>query len=200
LPEIEQRKFVKKFRDQPHHQSQIMHTLPELVCGAYLSNLGFQVVHEFRLNGKTPDWCFVDDKTIPQAFIDTATIHIDKETDDDIERQLRAKGVATYWMNGKNNNVDRLYTAIQKKAVEYRELSDSLLLPFIIAMRSDFRIQFDLEEILSCLLSDEYGIFMLYPHVSGLLLFEDHGAQYAFRYFENSKSVRKFNLRDGLYP
>jgi hypothetical protein len=200
LPEVEQRKFLKKFRDQPHNEPQIMHTLAELVCGAYLSSLGFQFVHELELNNKAPDWCIMGDKMSPEAFIDVITIHIDKETDDDIERQLHAKRLASYWMNGRNNNTDRLYSAIQKKATECRELANALLLPFVIAVHSDFRVKFDPEEILSCLLPDEYGIFTLYPHVSGLLFFEDHGTQYAFRFFENSKSVRKFNLKDGLYP
>ncbi len=200
LPDSEQRKFVRKFREQPHDEAQIMHTLMELVCGAYLSSLGFQVIHEFKLNSETPDWCIVDDKLTPQAITDVVTIHIDKETDIDIENQLKAKNVAAYWMNGKSNNVDRLYKVIQAKSVKYRELVDSMSLPFVVAVHSDFRIQFDPNEILGCLLPNEYGIFALYPYVSGLLFFEDYGAQYNFQYFGNLNCVRKFNLGNGRYP
>ena len=137
---------------------------------------------------------------MPQAFLDVVTIHIDKETDIDIENQLRIKSVAAYRMNGKSNNVDRLYEKIKEKVINYRELANSLLLPFIVAVHSDFRIQFDPDEILTCLLPEEYGLFNLYSHFSGLLFFDEHGAHYDFRYFENPKCSRKFNLPEGRYP
>ncbi len=36
LEESAQQKFVKMFRQQPHDQAQVMHTLRELILGAYL--------------------------------------------------------------------------------------------------------------------------------------------------------------------
>ena len=35
--ENDERKFIKKFREQPHDSDQVMHTFKELILGAYLS-------------------------------------------------------------------------------------------------------------------------------------------------------------------
>ena len=60
--EEDQKKFIKKFRKQPHDSDQVMHTFRELILGAYLSSIGFNVRNDFSINAKTPDWCILDDK------------------------------------------------------------------------------------------------------------------------------------------
>ncbi len=200
LLDSEQQKFIKKFREQPHNQAQIMHTLMELVCGAYVGSLGFQIIHEYRINSDTPDWCIVDDENSPQVIVEFVDFHIDLGTEKYIEEQKKTKMAIGYRMNGKKNNIDRLYESIRKKAQAYRDLVDNLNLPYVIALHPDFLISLDLEEVLSCLTPEEHGIFNLYPHVSGLLFFEDSGAQYKFQYMGNSKCLRKFDLPEGSYP
>jgi hypothetical protein len=200
LLESEQRKFVKKFRQQPHDQAQVMHTMVELVCGAYLSSKGFIVIHEKRLNNLTPDWCIVDEEYFPQAIIELVNFHIDLETEKYIEEQKKIKKVIGYRRDGNRNNINRLYESIRNKAQDYCNLANILNLPYVIALHPDFLISLDLEEVLSCLASEEHGLFNLYPHFSGLLFFENRGAQYVFQYIDNSKCLRKFNLIDGYYP
>ncbi len=58
--EEDQRKFVKKFREQPHDSDQIKHTFRELVLGAYLGSNSFRVKHDYVIDDQTPDWSILD--------------------------------------------------------------------------------------------------------------------------------------------
>jgi len=91
ISEIDERKFVKKFRKQPHDSEQIMHTFRELVLGAYLSSSGFTVRHDYVVKDKTPDWCILDDKSVTVGIVELASFHLDKATEIEIEQQLEAK-------------------------------------------------------------------------------------------------------------
>jgi hypothetical protein len=51
IPEEDARKFVKKFREQPHSEVQVMHTLRELAIGAFLGSQGFTVHAEPAIDG-----------------------------------------------------------------------------------------------------------------------------------------------------
>ena len=53
-------KFLRKFREQAGDSDQNMHTFRELVLGAYLGSSGFDVRYDYRVDGKTPDWCIVE--------------------------------------------------------------------------------------------------------------------------------------------
>ncbi len=58
--EEDERKFVKKFRQQPHDQSQVLHSFRELILGAFLASNGFEVKHDYAIDNKTPDWSIFD--------------------------------------------------------------------------------------------------------------------------------------------
>jgi len=56
-------KFVRKFRQQPHNEAQILHTYRELVLGAYLASNGLKVRYDYKVDTKTPDWAILDEKS-----------------------------------------------------------------------------------------------------------------------------------------
>src|SRR5258708_7586501 len=62
IPEEEARKFVKKFREQPHNGPQVNHSFRELILGAYLWKQGIKVSHDYMIEQETPDWCLIQDK------------------------------------------------------------------------------------------------------------------------------------------
>ena len=118
IGEEDKQKFVKEFREQPHDSDQIMHTLRELVLGAYLGSSGFKVRHDCAVDTQTPDWCILDEKSVMTGIVELTNFHIDKATEDEIEAQLKARGVAWVWRDENKDNVDRLYHCIWHKAQE----------------------------------------------------------------------------------
>lgn len=117
--EEDERKFVKKFREQPPNGDQIMHTFRELVLGAYLSSNGFEVRYDYMVGTKTPDWCILDDASAVRCIVELTNFHIDKATENKIEKQLQAVGISVGWL-GQNDN--RLYHCIWHKAQVYKTL------------------------------------------------------------------------------
>lgn len=195
-----QRKFVKKFREQPHNQNQVMHTLAELVCGAYLSSQGYRIACDYNLDGETPDWCILNDAGLPLVVIEVANFRVDQITESNIEQQKQAKGYAVYRRDENTKNKDRLYESIKKKAVSYRDLVNKLALPYVIAVRPDYRALVDFEEVSECLATNDEGLFDLYRHLSGVIYFEENGGKYIFRYIGNPNCLRVTALPDGFYP
>lgn len=106
IEESIQHKFVKRFRQQPHDQAQVMHTFRELILGAYLLAVGFQVCYEQCLQGKTPDWLIVDDQLMPLAIVELVNIHIDRKTEMTLQRHDKARpAVVSYWRDGNADNL-----------------------------------------------------------------------------------------------
>lgn len=200
LVEVEQRKFVKKFREQPHDQNQVMHTLRELVCGAYLSSKGYRVIHDYHLKDRTPDWCILDDNDSIQTIIEVTNFHIDQVTERYIENQRQSKTIIGYWPDGNTNNRDRLYERIQQKAQVYKELVNSINLPYVIAVYPDYRVCLEFDDVYDCLSLKNDGIYDLYPQVSGVLFYVENDGQYTFRYISNPRSLRKLDLPEGYFP
>ncbi len=197
----DQRKFVKKFREQPHDSDQQMHTFRELVLGAYLSSCGFKVRHHYKIDKKTPDCCILDDKSAVTGIVELTNFHIDKTTEDEIEIQKQAKRMVVYWRDSNKNNVVRLDNRIQEKAQQYKALIEKLGVPYIIAIYSDFKVAIDFKEELCPLLFDEKtGLFKEYRELSGVLYFEENAGQYSFRYAKNPNALRVIPLPDRVFP
>ncbi len=199
ISEEDELKFVRKFREQPDDSDQIMHTVRELVLGAYLGSNGFQVRHDYRVNSKTPDWCIVDEKSVPATIVELTNFHIDMATEEQIEEQRQARGRAAFWRDGNKDNVDRLYHRICRKAQVYRMLVEKLRIPYIVAVFGEFEAAIDFDEVWSCL-DGELGVFGLYPEVSGVLYFEESWGRYAFNYAQNSNALHVMALPSSLFP
>jgi hypothetical protein len=123
LTEKEQKKFVKKFKKQPHDQIQVMHTFRELLLGAYLSANGLIVENDRKIGTKTPDWSILDSTSNLMAIVEMVYHHIDRKTNDVILAQLKAgKIIAAYWPNSNDPDHQRLYSHIEEKSRKYKEL------------------------------------------------------------------------------
>src|SRR5215813_7580374 len=167
IDDADVKKFVKKFRDQQHHEEQIMHTFRELVLGAFLGANHLKVRHDYNLSGQTRDWCIFDDESKLKCIIELVNFHIDKRTQDRIESQMRDKGIATYVIS----NDERLYHKIWDKACTYKSLAQDLNLAYVVAVFGTFQADVEVNEIRKCLFEEEKGLFKLYPVMSGLLFF-----------------------------
>jgi hypothetical protein len=200
IREEDERKFITKFHEQPQDGNQIMHTFRELVLGAYLSSNGFRIRYDHTIATRTPDWSILDERLSVKGIVELTNFHVDKVTEDTIEEQLRVKGVACVWRDQNKDNIDRLYHCIRNKAEVYKALLEKLEVPYVISVFGEFKaaIDFD-EELCPCLLDKEFGLFGLYPEVSGVLYFEEKFGGFLFRYIHNPTSLRKIDLPSGLF-
>jgi len=197
--EEDERKFIKKFREHPPTSDQLMHTVRELILGSYLCSRDFKAIYDYAIDTQTPDWCILDESFSVKGIVELVNFHIDKVTDNKIEKQRQVKGIAWYWRDGNKDNVDRLYECIQYKAQVYRNLTEELRLPYVIAVFGDFQAAVDFEEVQTCLFDEGAGLFKLYPGVSGLLYFEENSGRYSFRYAHNPNRLRVLDLPDGVF-
>jgi hypothetical protein len=201
LSERDERRFVRKFRDQPHDSDQIMHTLRELVLGAYLSSRDLVVRHDYMVDGQTPDWCVLDDDETVTTIIELINFHLDRLTENEVKEQRHAKGMAFFWRDANKDNISRLYFAIERKAEVYRALVEELAVPYVVALHPEFIAAVDLEDdVYPCLFDKQSGLFGMYPETSGLLYFEERSGVYLFRYTGNPKASRPIWLPDGAFP
>lgn len=189
-------KFVRKFRDQPPDKVQIMHTFRELILGAYLASRSFRVKAEYRLGGKTPDWCILREALEPECMVELTNFHPDADTSEDIVRQIREKGL---WCNFMRPNTERLYQAIWKKADTYRALAEKHQIAYVIAVFGEFTADVEDAELDECLFDEEHGLFKLYHDVSGVLFFTESAGQYQFTYRVNPSAVRRFVVPGGWF-
>lgn len=197
--EEDERKFVKKFREQPPDGEQVMHTFRELVLGGYLGSNGLEVRHECAIGKKTPDWCIFGETSTVACIVELINFHIDKATENQIEQQLQAGGIAWAWLN-KEKSGNRLYDRICDKAEVYKTLVEEHEVPYVIAVFGEFRAAVDWnEELYPCLFDEEFGVFGLHPEVSGLLHFEETSEGFLFKYVENRNSLRRIALPSGVF-
>jgi hypothetical protein len=198
--EEDQRKFVKKFREQPHGSDQIMHTFRELILGAYLSSNGFRVRHDYAVIAKTPDWCILDDKSEVTGIVELTNFHLDKVTESEIKKQMEAKVITVFWRDQNKDNVDRLYHCIWHKADAYHALIKKLKKPYVISIFGEFQAAVDFEEVEFCLFDKDIGLFERYPEISGVLYFEESSGRYSFNYARNPYALEVLNLPSGVFP
>ncbi len=201
LCEEDQQKFRKKFRHLPPESDQTMHTLRELIIGAHLSANGFQVRHDYAIDNQTPDWCIFDDESAVIGIVELTNFHIDKATEIEIRKKSKLKENFVYWRDGNKNNVDRLYHCIEGKAQAYRSQALSLEVPYVVAVFGTWETAVDFDEICSCLLGSETGLFDVYPEMSGVLYFvEQNALRYLFNYTENPNALQPINMPTGIFP
>jgi hypothetical protein len=195
----DQQRFEKKLYEQSGNFDQKVHTLMELVLGAYLSLRGFEVRYEYLVENETPDWCVLDKKSAVIGIVELVNFHRDKDTENEIDKQMQAKGHAVFWSRENKNNY-RLYKCIWDKMSKYRALIEKLRVPYIVAICPDWRAGIDFKRLLPCLHYNESdGLFQMYHYVSGVLYFEGNLEQYSFRYEHNPNALQKFDLPSGVF-
>jgi hypothetical protein len=197
IQEGDARRFVEKFRDQRDEGNQVMHTFRELVLGAYLGCKGFEVRHEYSIAGKKPDWCVMSRTGAVECIVELTNFHLDMATEREIEEQIRSKGIASVWLPDME---DRLYHCIWSKAPAYKALAEKKDIAYVIAVSSDFKAPVDWEEELyPSLTNPDYGLFSLYPPLSGVLHFKETCQRYVFGYLANPEAHRTMHLPNGVF-
>lgn len=199
INEKEQKKFVKKFKDIPHTQIQIMHTFRELILGAYLSANSFQVEYEHNFDGETPDWSILDNYSNIIVILEMVYHHLDMNTTSNILAQKEAgKKAIGYIPHSKDPKFLRLYSRVQNKASRYKKLAEKINIPYVVAVFMDFTSVVDVQETKDCLMGGDEPLFSLYPDLSGVLYFEEsNGGSYFFSFIENPYALRKVVIPSG---
>jgi len=197
----DQQKFVKKFRRQSHDFEQRMHTFGELILGAYLSSRGFKLRHDYPVESKTPDWCILDKKSAVINIIDLVNYHRDKDTENEIDKQMQAKGHAIFWSRENlPKNRERLYKCIWGKMQTYQALIEKLRVPYTVAICPDWRAELNFDDkIRDCLHDSKSGLFQRYQYVSGVLYFKWNLDQCSFTYEQNPNALRSVDLPSGVF-
>jgi hypothetical protein len=138
----------------------------------------------------------LDEESALGAVVELTNFHSAKAIENDIEKQKKIKGMASYWPG---SNVDRLYHCLWRKTDAYRKAVAELQVPYVIAVFGEFTAVVDKEEFEACLLDAESGLFGLYEELSGVLFFEESAGQYAFSYMRNPGALREFSLPAGVF-
>ena len=188
-------KFVKKFREQLHDQTQVMHTFRELILGAFLGSQGFKSRYEFMVGTRTPDWCILGEASNVVCIVELINFHLDKLTEDEIETLLPNHG----WVGVLAPNNDRLYDRLWAKAQTYKALVDDCRVSYVITLFGVFTAAVNSDELSTCLFDRKAGLFTLYPAVSGVLYFEENAGVYSFTYMCNPNSTQEMNLPCGVF-
>lgn len=189
IPEEDARKFVKKFGDQPHDGQQIMHTVRELVVGAFVGSKGLLAHYDPLIDNQTPDWLLE-----PDIIVELTNFHAPQTVHDSVQKQLTERSVASYWAPP---NTDRLYQSIWDKASIYKSLVEARSNPYVIAFFADFKVEIDQDELQQCL-SGEDSLFQMYPSVSGVVHFIERSGVYYFQYHPNPQAERPFQFPSGI--
>jgi hypothetical protein len=195
IDDADVKKFVKKFRDQQHHEEQIMHTFRELVLGAFLGSNQLRAMHEYNVCGQTPDWCLFDDESKLKGLVELVNFHVDRRTQDRIDSEIRDKGIAAYFIS----NGERLYHKIWEKAGTYKALAQNLNLAYVVAVFGTFQADVEVNEIRNCLFEEGKGLFGLYPEMSGLLFFTTFSGEHHFIYIQNPDALKKVDILGGVF-
>jgi len=197
LGDIDAGKVVRKLNQQPHSKVDYLHSLRELILGAYLSKSGFCVHYEYKLDSKTPEWCILDKNLSPQCMVELLNFNPDAVTSTHLAHQVQSQN--SVWSYFIHPNTNRLYSKIEEKASKYRLIANKYELSYIISVFGDSIASVKQEELDECLFEKETGIFEKYREVSGLLFFENISGGYLFSYKENSRSHRATNIPSGEF-
>jgi len=192
--------LLKNFQTQ--NPDQAMHTFTELVMGAYLSSKGLRVRYDREIDDKRPDWSILEaEGESITGIVELTNFHIDKATNDDMGQQMCMRQAATYWSAQiKDKNLNRLYHVIRNKSTAYKSLIDKRQVPFVVGVVLEFRLSTEFEDVLKCILNHEqYGLFCMYKHLSGVLYFREVAGQYSFEYAGNQNATCKLDLPEGVF-
>ncbi len=208
ISENDRRKFVRKFREQPHEENQVLHTLRELILGAHLASSGLNVMYDCQIDGKTPDWVILNDESSPEGIVELINFHTDKITEQDIERQLQEPdpqfmietsagpvAVASYWQTPNN---ERLYQRIKEKSDKYEHLVKKYNIPYVVSVFGEIKAGVKAEEIHQCLFEDYGGLFKDCPTLTGVLFFKESASgTYVFEFTKNPHATTDIVIPPG---
>jgi hypothetical protein len=189
----DQARFRRRFRQQRNAHDQLLHTLRELILGGFLAKRGFNVEYERAINNQTPEWAIVDHDSKAIAIVELTNFHGDSRTEREIKQALSTGGL---WVGYLPPSGDRLYDRLREKSAKYKDLANEIDVPYIVAVEIELSTTVNGEELSDILHNPEYGLFNLYPEVSGLVAFAD-GSGYYMHYRPNPNAIRPFEIPEG---
>jgi hypothetical protein len=95
------------------------------------------------------------------------------------------------------DHADRLYSLLQNKCTVYTDIINGCNIPYVIGLCLHFDAPVNPEQVDVCLFDAQTGLFKQYPHVSGVLVFEETFGVYRFAYIANPNATRPFPLPAG---
>lgn len=196
VSETDAKKFVRKLKQQSDDNDLCLHTFRELVLGAFIASYQNNVVAEYKIDNKTPDWVVLDSALQVQCIVELTNFHIDQRTRMNIEAQHKIKRTATYFIS---SPYERLHYSISNKAQTYKELVEKHNLPYVVAICGSFEADVEIGDLRECLFKEKEGVFVLRPELSGLLYFTSHSGQHHFQYFRNPFAARGYDLPQGSF-
>ena len=193
LSEADAKVFVKRFAEQPHDQAQVMHTLRELILGTFLAVRGLNVASNRKIDGKTPDWSVLENGDL-KCIIEVVNFHT---TDAAKASAIDANIAGQAWtFMYQPDHTDRMYKSLRAKSSKYRDIVTTHDVPYIPALFAAFDAAVSPDQVQRSLYGDT-GLFRAYPHVSGVLVFNDSRGEYDFEFHPNPNALRPFNLPQG---
>lgn len=185
-------KFRRKFLAYAGDNDQLMHTFRELLVGTYFAKLGRRASYEMKHHGVEPDWTLLTGQGGIECIVELTNFHTSKEIEDEIQSTLTRNETYCEWVPEPNH---RLYQSIQTKVDRYDTLVTKLGCPYIVAVHTDIFAAVDADEIVEVLTSSfGGGIFAYSDRISGVLVFEENGANYYFKYIPNTTARHGFNV------
>ncbi len=200
IDQKDQEIILRKFKNIKNTNNHKLHLFRELILGAFISSKDFNVCYENNINGKTPDWCILDSKSNILTIIELTNIHIDKVTENKIDKNIKNNKPYFFWRDEEKDNQKRIYDNLLGKVNTYKEIVLKLKIPYFVAIYFDLNMAFHKEEMDEILLTDRFDLFNSHPELSGVIAFESKSERYIFTQFLNPNALNPFQLCDGSFP
>jgi hypothetical protein len=206
LNDRDERGFLKKCQGQSSDTRLLAHTRIELIPGVFGAMMGYTPRYEPKMEGQTPDWLFLNMEGKPHFFGEVVSFHMNDIIEKSMEEALE---IDDCWFGELPGSEERLYWVIKnEKITKYRELADTVDLPFVLFVYGWFEAFLHSMELRICLTDREYGLFKDYPQLSGIYHFDDAAPlgrevvdpRYDFRFYASPNASRPLMLPDGLVP
>ena len=130
-----QQSIKKRLEDNPYGA---VKTINELIVGAYLTNLGYEVEYDREIDNQTPDWWVRDSNGKDVFFLDVRTQVVN----------LDAKK-SSFHPRNKNQLQPKIETKddVDKKVNKYQKIIESEKIPFLVALVSDWIAGIEMNEM-----------------------------------------------------
>ena len=177
-------RFVRKFRSDADEEC--FHTYRELILGAHLRKLGWNLRYEQSLGGKTPDWALVNHDDEVTEIIDVVTLHQRRVVDRAIGK---AVSLNQPWVGWVSTPPERLFAKLREKAEAYARTAANADVPYIVALFGEFTAPIEPFEVHHVLHELYGGVFEAVPTVAAIIFFRERHGQYEYHHFTNSRAA-----------
>jgi hypothetical protein len=184
----------------------LLHRLREIIVGGFLAKKGYPVQYArkytLRVDGrdelKTPDWTICGPESEALSIVEVANFHGDVQFEETIRGTSTIPGLCP--VPTTEAVIRRLYAALEGKCLAYRTLVKSLGVPYVVAVGLEFVVSGEITPDDVCTLlhdpNPDYGLFLRFPELSGVIHFADADG-YRMRYSPNPQAHRPLLMPQG---